>query len=76
MHATANPAAGVEASAPETSAKGPEVLVRALVDIPPFVDQRDRTLTLKAGDLASVPPGVAQLLHRRGKAALVEEVAA
>lgn len=50
--------------------------IRALVDIPPFVDADNKTHNLKAGDLAAVPKGVAELLVRRQKAALVEVAAA
>ncbi|MHB1262068.1 MAG: hypothetical protein ACYC2H_10175 [Thermoplasmatota archaeon] len=74
MHAEQNPGAPIQGEAPETSVK--PVVVRALVDIPPFVDQAGRFLTLKAGDLATVSDGIAGILVRRSKAALVEEVAA
>lgn len=56
---TANPA-------PET------VTIRALGDIPPFVGPDMQTYLLKAGDIATVPPSIANLLVRRNKAAVIE----
>lgn len=53
----------------------PLVIVRATADIPPFVDMHGQTQQLKAGDLASLPKGAAELLVRRGKAAMVEATA-
>lgn len=47
------------------------VTIRALGDIPPFVGPDMQTYLLKAGDLASVPPSIANLLVRRNKAAIV-----
>lgn len=48
------------------------VTIRALGDIPPFVGPDMQTYLLQEGDLASVPGGIAQLLVRRGKAAVVD----
>ncbi|MCA1819378.1 MAG: hypothetical protein LC620_04900 [Halobacteriales archaeon] len=48
------------------------VTIRALGDIPPFVGPDMQTYLLKAGDIATVPPSIANLLVRRGKAAVVE----
>lgn len=45
--------------------------IRALGDIPPFVGPDMQTYLLKAGDLATVPPSIANLLVRRNKAAIV-----
>ncbi|MFA5943702.1 MAG: hypothetical protein WC876_04460 [Candidatus Thermoplasmatota archaeon] len=73
--APAAPATVLVVDEPVVAAPVP-VVVRALVDIPPFVDVDDKLHTLKAGDIATVPAGVAELLHRRGKAAIVAEVAA
>jgi hypothetical protein len=47
------------------------VTIRALGDIPPFVGPDMQTYLLKAGDLATVPPSIANLLVRRNKAAIV-----
>jgi DNA replication initiation complex subunit (GINS family) len=46
--------------------------IRALTDLPPFVGPDMQTYTLKAGDIATVPPSIASLLVRRNKAAVVE----
>lgn len=46
--------------------------IRALADLPPFVGPDMQTYTLKAGDIATVPPSIANLLVRRNKAAIVE----
>lgn len=46
--------------------------IRALTDLPPFVGPDMQTYTLKAGDIATVPPSIANLLVRRSKAAVVE----
>jgi hypothetical protein len=80
------PAAGVEVVAPVQVAKPPEpapvaaapagVLIRVLQDIPPFVDAELKTLELRAGDVVTLSPPIAQLLVRRGKAAAVEVAAA
>ncbi len=47
------------------------VTIRALGDIPPFVGPDMQTYLLKQGDLATVPPSIANLLVRRNKAAIV-----
>ena len=52
--------------APET------VTIRALGDIPPFVGPDMQTYLLKAGDIATVPPSIANLLVRLNKAAVIE----
>ncbi|HET6398881.1 MAG TPA: hypothetical protein VFH47_04945, partial [Candidatus Thermoplasmatota archaeon] len=58
---------------PSDTQGAPElVTIRALADIPPFVGPDMQTYLLKAGDIASVPPSIAQLLERRKKAQLVE----
>lgn len=44
------------------------VTIRAVADIPPFVGPDMQTYLLKEGDVAMVPPAIAQLLERRGKA--------
>ena len=46
--------------------------IRALTDLPPFVGPDMQTYQLKAGDIATVPPSIANLLVRRNKAAIVE----
>lgn len=46
--------------------------IRALTDLPPFVGPDMQTYTLKAGDIATVPPSIANLLVRRSKAAVVD----
>jgi DNA replication initiation complex subunit (GINS family) len=46
--------------------------IRALADLPPFVGPDMQTYTLKAGDIATVPPSIATLLVRRNKAAVVD----
>ena len=48
------------------------VTIRALGDIPPFVGPDMQTYLLKAGDIATVPPTIANLLVRRNKAAVIE----
>ncbi len=48
------------------------VAIRALGDIPPFVGPDMQTYLLKEGDLATVPQNIADLLIKRGKAAVVE----
>lgn len=48
------------------------VTIRALGDIPPFVGPDMQTYLLKAGDIATVPPSIANLLVRRNKAAVVD----
>lgn len=65
-------------SAPQPTEKtdaGLTVTIRALHDIPPFLSTDGRTIVLKAGDIANVTPGVADLLQRRGKASRLEVVA-
>lgn len=57
----------------DTRAAPPEMTtIRALSDLPPFVGPDMQTYTLKAGDIATVPPSIANLLVRRNKAAVVE----
>ena len=48
------------------------VTIRALGDIPAFVGPDMQTYLLKAGDVASVPQSIANLLARRKKAALID----
>ena len=57
-------------AAPEAPAA--DRTVRALVDVPPFLDASGRQMQLRAGDIATVSPGVANVLFRRGKAVPVE----
>ncbi|MEK6985934.1 MAG: hypothetical protein AABX89_06100 [Candidatus Thermoplasmatota archaeon] len=47
------------------------VTIRALGDIPPFVGPDMQTYLLKSGDIATVPPSIAQLLVRRSKASII-----
>ena len=57
----------------DTKAAPPEMTtIRALADLPPFVGPDMQTYTLKAGDIATVPPTIATLLVRRNKAAVVD----
>jgi DNA replication initiation complex subunit (GINS family) len=59
----------------DTRSAPPEMTtIRALSDLPPFVGPDMQTYTLKAGDIATVPPSIANLLVRRNKAAVVESV--
>ena len=59
----------------DTRSAPPEMTtIRALSDLPPFVGPDMQTYTLKAGDIATVPPSIANLLVRRNKAAVVEAV--
>ena len=46
--------------------------IRALTDLPPFVGPDMQTYTLKAGDIATVPPSIANLLVRRSKATVID----
>ncbi|HUR61149.1 MAG TPA: hypothetical protein VM286_02130 [Candidatus Thermoplasmatota archaeon] len=48
------------------------VTIRALGDIPPFVGPDMQTYLLKSGDVATVPPSIAQLLVRRNKATILQ----
>ena len=57
---------------PDTQASADTVTIRALGDIPPFVGPDMQTYLLKAGDIATVPPSIANLLVRRNKAAVVD----
>jgi DNA replication initiation complex subunit (GINS family) len=57
---------------PDTKQEAEMVTIRALGDIPPFVGPDMQTYLLKAGDIATVPPSIANLLVRRSKAAIVE----
>lgn len=50
------------------------VTIRALGDIPPFVGPDMQTYLLKSGDIATVPPSIANLLARRGKASILQGV--
>lgn len=59
------PPAAALVELPEASA---DVVLRILVDIPPFVDAHEKTWTLRAGDLATLPQGTADILLRRRKA--------
>ena len=73
-------APAVAAAAPQTvtvpadtaNAAPDTVTIRALGDIPPFVGPDMQTYLLKAGDIASVPPSIANLLVRRNKAAVID----
>lgn len=57
----------------DTKGPAPElVTIRALGDIPPFVGPDMQTYLLKNGDIASVPPSIANLLVRRQKASIIE----
>lgn len=56
----------------DTKDAQPLVTIRALGDIPPFVGPDMQTYLLKQGDIASVPPSIANLLVRRQKAAILE----
>lgn len=49
--------------------------IRALGDIPPFVGPDMQTYLLREGDFAMVPPAIAKLLEKRGKAEVVETAA-
>lgn len=49
--------------------------IRALGDIPPFVGPDMQTYLLREGDLAMVPPAIAKLLEKRGKAEVMESAA-
>ncbi len=53
------------------AARADLVTIRALGDIPPFVGPDMQTYLLKAGDIATVPPTIAQLLVRRNKASII-----
>src|SRR5947207_418028 len=48
------------------------VTIRALADLPPFVGPDMQTYMLKQGDVATVPPSIAQLLVRRNKASIID----
>ena len=48
------------------------VTVRALMDIPPFVGPDMQTYFLKSGDIASVPPSIANILVMRKKASVLD----
>jgi DNA replication initiation complex subunit (GINS family) len=48
------------------------VTIRALGDIPPFVGPDMQTYNLKTGDVATVPPRIADLLVRRQKASIIQ----
>jgi DNA replication initiation complex subunit (GINS family) len=72
--AQAAPASAAPVTVPHDTRTAPEEMatIRALADLPPFVGPDMQTYTLKAGDIATVPPSIANLLVRRNKAALVE----
>ena len=75
--AAASPAApaaqqAVTVPADTLNAASESVTIRALGDIPPFVGPDMQTYLLKAGDIATVPPSIANLLVRRNKAAVIE----
>jgi DNA replication initiation complex subunit (GINS family) len=58
---------------PDTKNAGAEmVTIMALGDIPPFVGPDMQTYLLKSGDVATVPPSIANLLVRRNKASVIE----
>lgn len=59
----------------EAVARQADLTLRILADIPPFVGPDGEVITLKAGDVAAVAPGIAGILLRRQKAALVEAAA-
>ncbi|MES2155329.1 MAG: hypothetical protein V4510_09365 [bacterium] len=69
--ATAAGGPGVHVVPHDTTQTVQMVTIRALGDIPPFVGPDMQTYLLKAGDLATVPPSIANLLVRRNKAAIV-----
>ena len=56
----------------QTGAHAELVTIRALGDIPPFVGPDMQTYLLKSGDVATVPPSIAQLLVRRNKATILQ----
>jgi DNA replication initiation complex subunit (GINS family) len=68
----AKPAPPVHVPADTKAPAAEMTTIRALTDLPPFVGPDMQTYTLKAGDIATVPPSIAQLLVRRSKAAVVD----
>jgi DNA replication initiation complex subunit (GINS family) len=68
------PAASVQVVPHDTQAAANVELVtiRALGDIPPFVGPDMQTYLLKSGDVATVPPSIANLLVRRNKATILQ----
>ncbi len=56
----------------DTTAPVAMVTIRALGDIPPFVGPDMQTYLLKTGDIATVPPSIANLLVKRNKASVIE----
>ncbi|MCA1812209.1 MAG: hypothetical protein LC623_09405 [Halobacteriales archaeon] len=48
------------------------VTIRAMADIPPFVGPDMQTYLLKSGDVATVPPSIANLLVHRKKATILQ----
>jgi DNA replication initiation complex subunit (GINS family) len=68
------PAAAVQVVQHDTQAAANVELVtiRALGDIPPFVGPDMQTYLLKSGDVATVPPSIANLLVRRNKATILQ----
>ena len=77
VHVPGEPAPPVQSLPRQSEAKAPEpddVAIRVLADIPAYVDHAGRTVLLKQGDIATVSPGVAGLLVRKGKAALLTPV--
>jgi DNA replication initiation complex subunit (GINS family) len=57
---------------PADSPDAEVVVIRALAAVPPFVGPDMNTYILKEGDVASVPAGIANLLVKRGKAAVIQ----
>ena len=57
---------------PPDTPGGDVVLIRALDQIPPFVGPDMQTYHLADGDLATVPKGIADVLVKRKKAAVVD----
>ncbi len=69
------PAAGepaVPTTVPADTPAQEMVTIRALGDIPPFVGPDMQTYLLREGDFAMVPPAIATLLERRGKAEVMQ----
>lgn len=57
---------------PPDSPDAEVLVIRALAAVPPFVGPDMNTYILKEGDVASVPAGIANLLVKRGKAAVIQ----
>lgn len=74
LEAPASAAAAAPVQVPAdtpANARAELVTIRALGDIPPFVGPDMQTYLLKSGDIATVPPSIAQLLVRRSKASII-----